>query len=78
MHGLEPFIPANGSAGNSAPVGGKRHHKLKMVTRKKARKVLRKLGLKMRGGDGDKDKMVAAPATPAAGGRRKTHGHKRR
>jgi hypothetical protein len=76
MHGLEPFIPANGSAGNSAPVGGKRHHKLKLVTRKKARKVLRKLGLKMRGGEDDKDKMVAAPASSTMGGkRRKTRKH---
>ena len=70
MQGImkESFIPVNGSAGDSAPVGGRRrHHKLKLVTRKKARKVLSKLGLKMRGGD---DKMTA----PAMGGKRgKTH-----
>lgn len=32
-----------------AAVGGRRH-KLKLVTKKKARKVLKKLGLKIRGG----------------------------
>jgi len=39
-----------------AAVGGRRH-KLKLVTKKKARKVLKKLGLKIRGG---------ADAAPAA------------
>jgi hypothetical protein len=47
---MESFIPVNGSAGNSAPVGG-RHHKLKLVTKKAARKALKKLGMKMRGGE---------------------------
>ena len=46
----EAFIPLNGSAGNSAPVTGGRRHKLKLVTRKQARKMLKKLGHKMRGG----------------------------
>lgn len=45
----EGFIPVNGSAGNSAPVGGRRR-KLKLVTKKKARKALKKLGMKLRGG----------------------------
>jgi hypothetical protein len=53
----EAFIPLNGSAGNSASVGvgGKRgSRKLKLVTRKQARKMLKKLGHKMRGGqEGD-------------------------
>jgi len=40
---MESFIPVNGSANNSAPVGG-RSHKLKLVTRKDARKMLKKLG----------------------------------
>jgi hypothetical protein len=49
----EAFIPLNGSAGNSAPVtGGRRHRKhLKLVTRKQARKLLKKMGKKMRGGN---------------------------
>lgn len=65
---MEPFIPVNGSAGNSAPVGGKRR-KLKLVTRKKARKVLKKLGLKMRGGEGAPSDAVAMPEkTLQAGG----------
>ncbi len=54
--------PVSGGALPLAPatVGGRRH-KLKLVTKKKARKVLKKLGLKMRGG------MAAAPeAAPVA------------
>ena len=47
------------------PVSGGRRHKLKLVTKKKARKVLKKLGLKMRGGDaaapGDEKAAVALP-----------------
>jgi hypothetical protein len=48
--------PVSGGALPLAPalVGGRRR-KLKLVTKKKARKVLKKLGLKMRGG------MAAAP-----------------
>lgn len=52
--------PVSGGALALSPaaVGGRRH-KLKLVTKKKARKVLKKLGLKMRGG------MDAAPADAA-------------
>ncbi len=57
---MESFVPLNGSAGNSAPVGGRRR-KLKLVTRKVARKALKKLGLKMRGGE-----AAAAPDAPVA------------
>jgi hypothetical protein len=46
---MEAYTPVNGSAGNSAPVGGRRR-KLKLVTKKAARKALKKLGLKFRGG----------------------------
>jgi hypothetical protein len=60
MSAPEAFIPLNGSAGNSASVGvgvgvgGKRgSRKLKLVTRKQARKMLKKLGHKMRGGAPD-------------------------
>lgn len=75
---VEGFVPLNGSAGNSAPVGGKRR-KLKLVTRKAARKALKKMGMKMRGGaptdpvvaDAKTDMPVAAPTAPA-GGKRKT------
>ena len=48
----ENFIPLDGSAGNAAPVAGGRRRKLKLVTKKAARKALRKVGLKMKGGDG--------------------------
>ena len=76
MSSAESFIPVNGSAGNSAPVGGRRH-KLKMVTRKAARKALKKLGMKMRGGDPNApvvaDAATGAPVgEEAKGGRRKT------
>lgn len=70
MASLEGFIPLNGSAGNSAPVGGRRHHKLKLVTKKQARKLLKKLGKKLRGGA---DEPVVVPVTtpaPKAGGKR--------
>ena len=69
----EAFIPLNGSAGNSAPVtGGRRHRKhLKLVTRKQARKLLKKMGKKMRGGD-DKIGAVVEEKTEM-GGRRRRH-----
>jgi hypothetical protein len=75
MSAVESFIPVNGSAGNSAPVGGVRRHKLKMVTRKAARKALKKLGMKMRGGDPNApvvaDAATGAPVgEEAKGGRR--------
>jgi len=65
---VEGFIPVNGSAGNSAPVGGRRHMKLKLVTKKQARKMLKKLGKKLRGG-GTEPVVAAVPA--ATGGKRK-------
>ena len=85
---MEGFVPINGSAGNSAPVGGKRrsHKKLRMVKKKTVRKMLKKMGLKMRGGAAGEvtaDKVVTdkeAPGVvvpPASGGKRrhtkKTH-----
>jgi hypothetical protein len=64
----EAFIPLNGSAGNSAPVTGGRRHKLKLVTRKQARKMLKKLGAKMRGGQADAPgALVTPPATGSTG-----------
>lgn len=69
---MESFIPVNGTAGNSAPVVGGRR-KLKLVTRKAARKMLKKLGAKMRGGADDAPGAVVAEApAPAAGGRRRS------
>ncbi len=51
----------NGSAGNSAPVGGRRRsRKLRLVKKKTVRRMLAKKGLKMRGG--------AEPDTPAEAG----------
>ena len=57
-----PAAPAGGALALSPlPVSGGRRHKLKLVTKKKARKVLKKLGLKMRGGD-----AAAAPDAAVA------------
>lgn len=66
MEGYANPTVLNGTAGNSAPVGGRRH-KLKLVTRKVARKALKKLGLKMRGGE-DKEAVAVPDATLQAGG----------
>lgn len=57
MSAVEGYIPVNGSAGNSAPVGGRRrrasHKKLRLVKRKTVRKMLAAKGLAMRGGEGE-------------------------
>lgn len=61
----------NGSAGNSAPVGGRRHsHKLRLVKKKTVRRMLAKKGLKMRGGEGEGVSME--------GGRKRRRTHRRR
>ena len=74
---MEGFIPLNGSAGNSAPVGGRRR-KLKLVTKKQARKMLKKLGHKLRGGADEPvvvDKALAdSAAAPKSGGMYKMGG----
>jgi len=44
---MESFTPLS-----AAPVGGRRR-KLKLVTKKAARKALKKLGMKLRGGAGE-------------------------
>lgn len=79
MEGYANPTVLNGTAGNSAPVGGKRRS-LKLVTKKAARKALKKLGMKLRGGAAA-DPVVADAKTdlpavvPSAGGRRR-HGGK--
>lgn len=79
MGAPEAFIPLNGSAGNSAPVTGGRRHKLKLVTRKQARKLLKKMGRKMRGGDDAPAGVVVEDKTKevSMGGRRRRHGTKK-
>lgn len=89
---MESYTTVNGTAGNSAPVGGRRR-KLKLVTKKAARKALKKLGLKFRGGadatvvpDATNPTAVEAPkggadmAAPVTteGGRRRRHTKKTR
>lgn len=78
---MEPYTPVNGSAGNSAPVGGKKARKsMKLVTKKRARTILKKLGMKLRGGADDGKVAVpkvdaaaadGVPATGAMGGKRR-------
>lgn len=77
MEGYANPTVLNGTPGNSAPVVGGRRHKLKLVTKKAARKALKKLGMKLRGG-APTDAVVAdaktdlPAAVPSAGGARKT------
>ena len=53
---MEGYTPLNGSAGNAAPVGGRRRSRkglktgLRLVKKKTVRKMLAKKGLRMRGG----------------------------
>jgi hypothetical protein len=83
----EAFIPLNGSAGNSAPVTGGKRRKLKLVTRKQARKLLKSMGRKMRGGDAsapgavvvdDKTKTDGSMGGRRRKGTKKTHRKSRR
>lgn len=66
----EGFIPANGSAGNSAPFGGRRrsHKKLRLVKKKTVKRILAAKGYKMRG---------AGATGGATGGRRHRRSHRR-
>jgi hypothetical protein len=59
----------NGTPGGSAPVPGSlsggRRRKLQLVTKKQARKMLKKLGKKLRGGAESDPVVMDAPAAPA-------------
>jgi hypothetical protein len=78
---MEAYTPANGSAGNSAPVGGvrRRHPKsAKKVSARTIRATLRKLRMRpkgrvvLKGGE----EAASSPEAPTTGGRR--HRHRRR
>lgn len=58
---VEPFTKVSDSVVNAAPVSGGRRRKLQLVTKKQARKMLKKLGKKLRGG-ADEPVVVEAPA----------------
>jgi hypothetical protein len=66
----------NSSAGNSAPVGGRRH-KMKKVSAKTIKKTLKRLGMKPKGRvvikGGELEKEGETPAVPPMGGRRRRH-----
>ena len=66
---MENYTPLNGSTGNSARLRGGRR-RLRMVTKKRARNVLRKFGLKMRGGEMEGGEME--------GGRRRRNTRRRK
>jgi hypothetical protein len=81
MSTVEAMSPGtlNGTAGNSSPVGmpsltGGRRRKLKLVTKKAARKALKKLGMKLRGGAANApvvaDAKTELPAAVPVGGRK--------
>ena len=84
MSTVEGYIPVNGSAGNSAPVGGRRHQ-MRKVSAKTIRKHLHKHGLKpkskmvLKGGvDPVPEAAVESADTPAAkGGKRGKKGTKK-
>ena len=71
---MEYYTPLNGSSGNSARLRGGRR-RLRMVTKKRARNVLRKFGLKMRGGEMEGGEMEGGEME---GGRRRRRQTRRR
>ena len=70
MEGYSNPTVLNGSAGNSAPVVGGKRRKLQLVTKKQARKMLKKLGKKLRGGADEPVVVETAAPAPKAGGKR--------
>jgi hypothetical protein len=81
---MEGFTKVSDSVVNAAPVsGGVRRRKLQLVTKKQARKMLKRLGKKLRGG-GDAPVVVdgesGAPVAKMGGGksRKKTRAASRR
>ena len=72
------FIPVNGTAGNSAPTGGR---KLKKVSAKTIKRTLRKLGMKPKGRvvlKGGELQDAADAAAPAAPAEAPVAGKRRR
>ena len=65
----------NGTAGNSAPVGGRRKS-LRKVSAKTIRKTLKKLGVKPKGRVVLKGGEEMGEKTPAMGGRRRKSARK--
>ena len=55
---MEGFTKVSDSVSNAAPVVGGRRRKLQLVTKKQARKMLKKLGKKLRGGAADAPVVV--------------------
>lgn len=75
--------PLNGTAGNAAPVGGRRHRHSRKVSAKTIRRTLRHLGLKPKGrvvlkGGEEAAASTAPAAAPAAAGGRRHRRHTRR
>lgn len=80
---MEAYTPANGSAGNSAPVGGRRrrHSKTaKKVSARTIRATLRKLHMRPKGRvvlKGGEEAAAAAPDASTTGGRRRRSSRRR-
>lgn len=58
--GVEPYTPLT----PGAVLGGRRRKSLKLVTKKKARKVLKKLGMKLRGGNNEPEETTPSVPVP--------------
>jgi hypothetical protein len=75
MEGYANPTVLNGTPGNSAPVGGRRH-KMRKVSAKKIRRTLKALGMKPKGRvvlKGGEAPAEAGPvAAPVEGGRRRS------
>lgn len=92
MSSVEPYT-LNSTAGNSAPVSGgrRRSKKLRLVKKKTVKRMLKKMGLKLRGGNANPmaagavgaevvpdDDSPVDPETPSKGGRRRRVSRKTR
>jgi len=81
---MEGYTPLNGSAGNAAPVGGRRRSRkglkthLRLVKKKTVRKMLAKKGLRMRGGAEPAKTDGVVPATGEVVEGAAKHGGRRR
>ena len=77
MEGYSNPTTLNGTAGNSAPVGGRRM-KLRKVSAKTIRRTLKALRMKpkgrvvLKGGEAPAAEAAAPAAAPAMGGRRRS------
>ena len=79
MSGVAPVAPVEHlTALSPAPVGGRRHSKkLRLVKKKTVKRMLKKMGLKMRGGAPEDPASVSEEPETTDGGRRRRRGSKK-